>query len=110
MAALMVPGYRAVYEGWSRTVTDAFRYQWQLFDLQYRAGLKLLQALAPARSPAADELRELERRARDCVRRGVALPREIYDVRYRRGIDWSTFPEWARPVDPELFAGCGHEG
>jgi hypothetical protein len=44
------------------------------------------------------------------MRRGLAPPPEIYRVEYRRRIDWLRFPAWARPVDPELFDGCCHEG
>jgi len=41
---------------------------------------------------------------------GLAPPPEIYQVPYRNQIDWSKFPEWARPSDPDLFEGCSHEG
>jgi hypothetical protein len=44
------------------------------------------------------------------LRQGLAPPREIYLVQYRNAIDWSQFPTWARPVDPEIFDGCCHEG
>jgi len=40
---------------------------------------------------------------------GYAPPREIYDVRNRGQINWLDVPEWARPVDPDLFE-VGHEG
>ena len=46
----------------------------------------------------------------DQVRQGYAPPSEIYQIHYRNRIDWSKFPGWARPVDPELFDGCCHEG
>lgn len=41
---------------------------------------------------------------------GFAPPAEAYLVQNRHKIDWSQFPEWARPSDPEMFDGCGHEG
>jgi hypothetical protein len=41
---------------------------------------------------------------------GWAPPAEIYRVELRREIDWSEFPAWARPVDPEVFDRCCHEG
>ena len=63
-----------------------------------------------ATSQSGDEFRKLERQAAERVRRGLAPPREIYETLYRNRIDWSRFPEWARPSDPELFQGCGHEG
>jgi hypothetical protein len=44
------------------------------------------------------------------IRQGLAPPPEIYRIEYRRRIDWLRFPGWARPVDPELFDGCCHEG
>lgn len=44
------------------------------------------------------------------ARQGLAPPARIYRIEYRHRIDWSRFPEWARPVDPEMFDGCGHEG
>jgi len=53
---------------------------------------------------------QLIERARWCVDHGFAPPAEIYRVEYRRHIDWATFPSWARPQDPEAFAGCCHEG
>jgi hypothetical protein len=44
------------------------------------------------------------------MRQGLAPPREVYEVQNRGRIDWTTAPDWARPADPELFEGCGHEG
>jgi hypothetical protein len=46
--------------------------------------------------------------AMERIEKGLAPPQEIYRVQIRRRIDWSQFPEWARPVDPEMF-DC-HEG
>jgi hypothetical protein len=48
--------------------------------------------------------------AQDRMRRGFAPPPEIYRVEYRDRIDWLRFPAWARPVNPQLFDGCCHEG
>jgi hypothetical protein len=60
------------------------------------------------------EIREaaerLERLAAGRVQRGLAPPKEIYELPYRDLIDWSWFPGWARPSDPEQFQGCAHEG
>ncbi len=53
---------------------------------------------------------ELVKEALARVQRGLAAPREIYDVQHRNRIDWSKFPSWARPIDPSLFDGCCHEG
>jgi hypothetical protein len=52
----------------------------------------------------------LEERARQRTRQGLTPPREIYDIRNRNSVDWSAFPDWARPLDPDLFEGCSHEG
>jgi hypothetical protein len=59
---------------------------------------------------AAQAASGLEEHARQRTRQGLAPHREIYDVRNRDRVDWSTLPEWARPSDPELFEGCAHEG
>ncbi len=58
-------------------------------------------------SPSEQQLID---RALWCVKRGFAPPAEIYRVEHRRNIDWANFPSWARPVDPEVFEGCCHEG
>jgi hypothetical protein len=57
-----------------------------------------------------EEVRRLQRLAAERLSRGLAPPPEIYKVPYRERLDWSGFPEWARPSDPELFQGCSHEG
>jgi hypothetical protein len=53
---------------------------------------------------------ELIRLAEERMRNGLAPPREVYRSPCRDRIDWSRFPDWARPSDPELFEGSGHEG
>jgi hypothetical protein len=60
-----------------------------------------------AASPAASSLEE---RVRQRTQQGLAPPREIYDVRNRARVDWSTLPEWAIAPDPDVFEGCVHEG
>jgi hypothetical protein len=57
-----------------------------------------------------DRLPRLEALALDRVKKGLSLPREIYEIPYRDRVDWLKFPEWARPTDPGLFADSGHEG
>jgi hypothetical protein len=107
-----------VYHHWLSAATALLACQWQLFEAQYVAGLKIVVvALGSASASgaggepaAADELQRLERLAVERVGRGLAPPREIYLVPYRSRIDWTRFPDWARPSDPELFEGCGHEG
>ena len=44
------------------------------------------------------------------VKQGLAPPAEIYRIQSKVQIDWSQFPEWARPLNPEVFDGCCHEG
>jgi hypothetical protein len=44
------------------------------------------------------------------MRQGLAPPPEIYRIEYRRLLDWPRFPDWARPIDPQIFDGCVHEG
>ena len=53
---------------------------------------------------------ELIQFAYERVGRGLAPPPEIYRIEYRRCVDWSKFPPWAQPVDPEVFNGSCHEG
>jgi len=53
---------------------------------------------------------ELAAAALERIEQGFAPPREIYSIANRRVIDWSKFPLWARPLDPEVFDGCCHEG
>jgi hypothetical protein len=88
----------------------------ELFEAQYRAGLKVLETVlgAPAAAPqtggTAEEVRRLQELSAERVRRGLPPPKEIYQLPYRNRIDWSAMPEWARPTDPELFEGSAHEG
>jgi len=44
------------------------------------------------------------------ISQGLAPPPEVYRIEFRRCIDWSEFPTWAQPVDPQVFDGCCHEG
>lgn len=48
--------------------------------------------------------------ARRRVDQGLAPPAEIYRVELRRCIDWTEFPRWARPIDPDMFDRTCHEG
>lgn len=52
----------------------------------------------------------LLRTALSRVRAGFAPPAEIYRAEYRRLVDWSQFPLWARWIDPENYTGSCHEG
>jgi len=44
------------------------------------------------------------------IKQGLAPPAEVHQVHNRKRIDWSAYPAWARPADPDMFDGCGHEG
>ena len=41
---------------------------------------------------------------------GLSPPAEAYLVQNREKIDWTRYPGWARPADPDMFNGCSHEG
>ena len=69
------------------------------------------RGLLPTRRPSpASAVEELVQVAGKRVAQGLAPPREIYKAQYRKQIDWSKFPEWAQPSDPEVYEGCAHEG
>lgn len=101
---------------WSQILEDVVESQWHLWSAQLITGSQLLQAMqeqAPSKadeaapSPTAPE-HNLEARALQCCRQGLAPPPEIYQAQYRRQLCWSALPNWAQPSDPDLFEG--HEG
>ena len=120
----MIPDSRGVYSDWLRVVSSAVRGQWQLLDAQYQASLDFLKTLANAKEIESEakgasqatismlpgRLLDLESRALERVRKGFPPPSEVYLAQNRNRIDWSRFPEWARPADPEAFEGTSHEG
>jgi hypothetical protein len=121
MVSFMIPKYPNVYRCWSRTLTAIMWNQWKLFDSQYKAGIGFLDVVRmrpvhggdrpmTTTEHGADEVALLERCAAERMKKGLAPPREIYEVQNRGRIDWSKYPDWARPVDPELFEGSAHEG
>ncbi len=109
---------------WSQTVTRFLTWQLNLLETQYRVGFDVVEAslgiftgakeAAVRRSDPVpqprDDLQKLEAQALEQINRGIAPPKEIYSVPYRNRIDWAKFPAWARPIDPEVFEGSGHEG
>jgi hypothetical protein len=121
-------GRPTLFEDWSEAFRSILVWQWRLVEANCQAGLKVMEAAlaAPAHSTAEREavkpppsasapvnpetLHELEQLAADRARQGLVPPKEIYEAPYRNKIDWSIFPAWARPSDPELFADCAHEG
>jgi hypothetical protein len=111
-------GIQIACKHWLSAATTLLACQWKLFNAQYRAGLKIMEAAlgagagggAGAGPATASDVEKLERLAAQRVSQGLPPPREIYQAHVRARIDWTRFPEWARPSDPELFDGCGHEG
>jgi hypothetical protein len=114
-----------VYRWWSQAVTHLALSPWRLLDAQCQAGIKMFDVLMTgclAREsrpllqgpipmpPVPTDFEKLEHTAAERAREGRAPPREVYEVKNRGRIDWSRFPNWARPSDPELFEGCAHEG
>jgi hypothetical protein len=82
-----------------------------MLDTGFKATETILATAAPvAGGTAVDQTGDLLARALARTKKGLAPPRECYQVPYRDRIDWSKFPDWARPCDPELFEGCTHEG
>jgi hypothetical protein len=125
MTERMPSGSENLCRWWPWTVLHLALWQWKVVDAQWRAGIVLMKTLTgecagedrttedktaavPRQTPA--EFEELRERAAERVRQGAAPPREVYEVQNRSRIDWSLFPEWARPSDPELYEGCAHEG
>jgi hypothetical protein len=114
MIDLMFPQYQGVREWWSRAFAGLVWNQWKLLDAQYAAGIEALDAVTghPAGRPGDERagVETLEQYAAERVRKGLPPPRAVYEAQNRARIDWSQFPEWARPVDPEAFEGSSHEG
>ncbi|MEQ8785200.1 MAG: hypothetical protein RIC55_02840 [Pirellulaceae bacterium] len=67
-------------------------------------------AKTSARGRSTQRAANLPQRVSERLAQGLAPPPEAYLVENRRHIDWSQVPEWARPIDPEMFEGCSHEG
>ena len=109
MNSVAFPQFGGVCGWWSRAITNLMWQQWKLLDVQYGASIQLLEAVAdkPAGTSAVETL---EQYALERARKGLAPPREVYNAQNRGRIDWSRFPEWARPIDPEVFEGSAHEG
>jgi hypothetical protein len=114
MTDTMLTNMKVLRDCWSRTVKDMVWGQWVVLDTGLAAAHTVLTAAsAPAASPGGGTAAETERLvalARERMRRGLAPPPDIYKAPYRDRIDWSLFPDWARPNDPELYEGCSHEG
>jgi hypothetical protein len=112
------------YQFLLEAATELTRAQSQLLAAQSRVGITLWMAMMgecpPVAAPGEDKSKgtevgggsapgSLEQEAIDRIKKGLAPPREIYDVQNRGRIDWTALPDWARPIDPEVFEGA-HEG
>jgi hypothetical protein len=105
------------YDCFSRTLTGMLRKQYEWLRMQQQLGMRMWTVMSPAASPSASTTARLapnggalEAKALERLERGLAPPREIYDVQNRGRIDWTRVPEWAQPADPDAFEGCAHEG
>ena len=101
----------------SRALMGMWRRQYHWLRTQRQLGMRMWSAMTPlTASTVSSEVRPggeadtIEKQARERMRKGLAPPREIYDVQNRGRIDWACAPEWARPSDPDSFEGCAHEG
>jgi hypothetical protein len=98
-------------ECWTRTLNSMIWGQWLMLDTGFRATQTVLAAAAPvAEEKEKEEGGGLLNLALDRMKKGFAPPREIYLTPYREQIDWTAFPDWAKPSNPEMFEGCTHEG
>jgi hypothetical protein len=107
MNDLMSTQVEALRESWSRTMASMVWGQWLMVDTGFQATQSVLAAVAPVARGGAEGLLAL---AMERMKKGLPPPREAYLAPYRDQIDWTAFPEWARPIDPEAFEGCSHEG
>jgi len=105
------------YERLSRALTGMVSKQCEWLREQQQLGMKMWSAMMPkmtrrasTTAQASERKSTLEATALERLQKGLAPPREIYDVQNRGRIDWTRVPEWAQPADPESFEGCGHEG
>jgi len=119
MNAPILLNLQAAQQSWSRTLSSIVWAQWMVLDTSLEAAQRLLKSAVPAgpavgRGQATPNVEggpaELIRRAMERMKKGLAPPREVYQTPYRNQIDWSQFPDWARPIDPELFENSSHEG
>src|SRR5262249_51208257 len=121
----LMPNAQGLVSPWLAMMSNVVWGQWRLLDAQYQAGLDFLKTLegAPLTRPsppsaggegrvrgAQERVPDLESQALERVRKGFPPPPEVYLAENRNRIDWSRFPEWAWPMDPELFTGTSHEG
>jgi hypothetical protein len=110
----------SVYHSWLHTVAGALAWELKFIETHCEGGLKIIEAAlrseasdgqpAPANVQPAQDFEKLEAAALERAQKGFAPPKEIYGLPYRDRIAWGKFPDWARPIDPEVFENSGHEG
>jgi hypothetical protein len=125
MFDVLFANYLDGYKTLSRSLTEVVWNQWKWLETQRQCHMNMwdvlwdrsLDVVPPpirkeelAAPTLGKEPASLEEVVRERLRKGLAPPREIYDVKNRDRFDWTRMPDWARWVDPELFAGCSHEG
>jgi len=110
MTGSMFTQMEALRQSWSRTITSVVWGNWLMLDTGFRAAQTVLAGRAPVAGGATGGSEGLMSLALERTKKGLAPPREVYLTPLRNQIDWKAFPEWARPSDPDLFEGCGHEG
>jgi hypothetical protein len=75
-----------------------------------QATQKVLTGTPPVAGDAFGGTEAMISLALERTKKGLAPPREVYLAPYRNQIDWTAFPDWAKPNDPDMFEGCSHEG
>ena len=117
MNDLLVTSWLSGYDRLNRALAGVFWKQYEWLRMQRQLGMRMWTAMMPTTATpvattaqALDQADTLEKRAIERLGKGLAPPREIYDVRNRNRIDWARVPDWAQPADPESFEGCAHEG
>src|SRR5262245_8468502 len=106
----MFPNIRRLHRRWARAVLNLAWSQWTFMSAGLRMANRMMEPATAAAPTTSSEVEDLTRLAEERTAKGLAPPREIYQAPYRSQIDWSRFPEWAWPTDPEAFEGCCHEG
>lgn len=109
---------------WGHTLATMVREYGVLVDAQFELARKAFHATTATLTPVSKAARApdkgktpagdsgalmvdvIDRR----VRAGFSPPAEAHLVQNRHKVDWSKYPTWARPADPDMFEGCGHEG
>jgi hypothetical protein len=121
----VLPNMRRVNHLWARAMVNMAWTQWTFLSAGLRFANRLMELTcadaagagsgltlpikAPAQ-PTSGGVENLVRLAGERMAKGLAPPPEIYQTPYRNQLDWSRFPGWARPTDPDVFEGCCHEG